>query len=120
MEFGLNSSPRILYNHISTPEGLSEWFADSVRLEQGNMVFEWSKSEQVARVLSKKLNDHIRFRWVEQLPDDKAYFELKIVQDELTGELSLLVTDFSEPDEKEDTMDLWETQIADLKRILGA
>ena len=30
MEFTFQSSPQLLYQYISTPSGLSEWFADNV------------------------------------------------------------------------------------------
>lgn len=30
LEFPINSSPQLLYQYISTPSGLQEWFADTV------------------------------------------------------------------------------------------
>ena len=30
LEFPIQSSPQLLYQYISTPSGLSEWYADNV------------------------------------------------------------------------------------------
>lgn len=117
LEYTFNTSPRVLFNRLSTPAGLSEWFADDVNLKDGLFCFVWDGAEQYAEVLSRKDNNHIRFRWVDE--DDECYFEFRIRKDELTGALALLVTDFAENGEAQDTTDLWDTQIAELKRTLG-
>lgn len=115
LEYTFNTSPRVLFNRLSTPAGLAEWFADDVNLKNGMYSFVWDGTEQFAEVVSKKDNKHIRFRWVEE--DDESYFEFKIHKDELTGDLALLVTDFA--DDTQDATDLWDTQIAELKHTLG-
>lgn len=117
LEYTFNTSPRVLYNRLSTPAGLSEWFADDVNLKDGLFSFHWEGSEQFAEVVSKKDNKHIRFKWLEE--EDESYFEFKIQKDELTGDLALLVTDFAEEDEKEDATVLWDSQIAELKHAIG-
>jgi hypothetical protein len=33
MEYTFNTSPRVLYNRLSTPAGLAEWFAEDVNLK---------------------------------------------------------------------------------------
>ena len=65
LEYTLNTSPAILYNRLSTPEGLSEWFADDVNLRKGKYTFIWGGSEEEASVVQKKSNKFIRFRWEE-------------------------------------------------------
>ena len=52
--------------------------------------------------------------------NDDYYFEIRIAVDELTKDVSLLITDFSEEDEVEESKMLWESQIADLKQVLGS
>ena len=49
----------------------------------------------------------------------KITFEFRINMDELTGDVALIITDFAEADEKEDSIYLWDNQIQDLKRLLG-
>jgi len=118
LEYMLNTSPNILFNRLSTPEGLSEWFADNVNLRKGKYTFIWEGTEQDAAILQKKANKFIRFQWVEDR-DEEIYFEFRIRTDELTGDVALLITDFAEEDEKDDAIDLWDTQISELKHAIG-
>ena len=118
LEYPINSSPTVLYNRLSTPSGLSEWFADDVNLQGSVFTFIWEESEHQAEVVHRKDNKYIRFRWLDD-DDFEAYFEFRITQDELTGDVSLLITDFARDDEKTDAVDLWDTQIAELKHVIG-
>ncbi len=117
LEYTLNTSPNILFNRLSTPEGLSEWFADDVNLNEEKYSFVWEGTEQDAIVVQKKTNRYIRFRWEED--EEDLYFEFRIHTDELTGDVALLITDFAEEGEKDDAIDLWDTQIAELKHAIG-
>ncbi len=117
LEYTLNTSPSILFNRISTPEGLSEWFADDVNLKKDLYTFIWEGTEQEASVVQKKNNKYIRFHWEED--DEEIFFEFRINTDELTGDVALLITDFAEEGEKGDAVDLWDTQISELKHAIG-
>ena len=117
LEYAINSSPKILYTRLSTPSGLSEWFADDINILGDTYTFIWEGNGQEAKLLSKKDNHSIRFRWIEE--DDDSFFEFKIHKDELTGDVALIITDFADDDEKEDTIDLWDTQISKLKHMIG-
>ncbi|MGC9345108.1 MAG: START-like domain-containing protein [Bacteroidales bacterium] len=116
LEYIVNTSPKVLFNRLSTPGGLAEWFADDVNLKGKVFTFIWNNSEQKAEIIQKKDLKHVRFRW---LGDTDDYFEFRLKQDELTGDLALLITDFSDEDEQEDTIELWNSQISDLKHALG-
>lgn len=118
LEYTINSSPRVLFNRLSTPGGLAEWFADDVNLRDGIYTFIWESSEQQAKVIQRKDNKYIRFRWLEE-EDRESYFEFRLNQDELTGDVSLMITDFAEDDETSDAVDLWDTQVAELKHVIG-
>lgn len=118
LEYSINSSPKVLFNRLSTPGGLAEWFADDVNLRGSVFTFIWEQTEQHAEVIQHKDNKYIRFRWTGDEEED-AYFEFRLNQDELTGDVSLLITDFAEDDEKDDAVDLWDTQIAELKHVIG-
>lgn len=119
MEFPIQVSPTLLYQYISTPSGLSEWYADNVNSRGEFYTFIWSGSEERARLLSKKSPERIKFRWVEDEEED-FYFELRIQVDEITKDVSLMVTDFAEEDEVEEGKMLWENMISNLKSILGS
>jgi uncharacterized protein YndB with AHSA1/START domain len=117
LEYVLNCSPKVLYNWLSTASGLSEWFADDVKVKGKIFTFIWEGSEQRAEMILHKENKLVRFAW---LDEDNSYFEFRITQDELTGDVSLIIIDFAEEDEFEGTKGLWDTQIADLKHMLGS
>jgi len=117
-EFLINCSPKVLYNRLSTASGLTEWFADDVRVKGKKYTFIWDKTEQTAEMTLQKENRLVRFSWIDD--DDDSYFEFRITQDELTGDVSLLITDFTEEGEEDETKDLWETQVADLKHLVGS
>ncbi len=119
LEYSLNCSSKVLFSRLSTPEGLSEWFADNVTVEGDIFTFHWNKIEHQARLVAMKENKYVRFEWTGTEEKETNYFEFKINVHDLTGDLQLLITDFSEPDEKEDAIYLWDSQISDLKRILG-
>jgi len=123
IDYILNSSVKILFNRLSCPLGLSEWFADNVTLKDDIFTFHWGKHSQKARLLSVKEPDYIRFKWIDNKANESEndyYFEFQVFQDDLTGDVHLTVTDFASPDEIEDAKILWDTQINDLIRLIGA
>ncbi len=121
MEFVIQASPSLIYTYISTPSGLSEWFADNVNSRGELFTFIWDGSEEQAKLLSKKNGERIKFRW---LTDDEegstCYFEIRIQVDEITKDVSLMITDFAEDDEVEEGRMLWANQIGSLKQVLGS
>lgn len=112
------SSINILWNSIGNPLGLAEWFADGVTVKNDEYIFSWDKNEQTALLIESKANTSIRFQWEEDEGTD-YYFELKIVALEVTGDLALIITDFAEPGDKEDSIMLWNKQIETLRRKTG-
>ncbi len=119
MEFPIQVSPSLLYQYISTPSGMSEWYADNVNSRGEFYTFIWSGSEEKAKLLGKKSPERIKFQWVDD-EDTEFYFELRIQVDEITKDVSLMVTDFAEDDEVEEGKMLWENMISNLKQILGS
>ncbi len=121
LEFPINSSPQLLYQYISTPSGLSEWFADNVNSRGEFFTFIWDDSEENARLTSKKTGEKVKFRWIDENKKDTDYFfELKILEDEITKDVSLMVVDFALPEELDESRLLWENQISDLKHVIGS
>lgn len=119
MEFPIQVSPSLLYQYISTPSGLSEWYADNVNSRGVDFIFIWEGSEEQAKLLGKKNGERIKFRWDEDEGTD-YYFELRIQVDEITKDVSLMVTDFAEEDEIDEGKMLWENMVSSLKHILGS
>jgi uncharacterized protein YndB with AHSA1/START domain len=121
LEIPINSSPQLLYQYISTPSGLSEWFADNVNSRGEFFTFIWNDSEENARLSSKKTNEKVKFKWIDDnSKDTDFYFELRILEDEITKDVSLMVIDFAYEDEIEEAASLWKNQISDLKHVIGS
>ena len=121
IEYDFHASPQLLFQYLSTPSGLSEWFADNVNSRGERFTFIWDDSEETALLLQKKNNDKVKFKWQNDEEDDgEYYFEFKIQVDEITKDVSLIVTDFAEEDELEESKMLWDNLVSDLKQVLGA
>jgi len=121
LEVPVNSSPQLLYQYISTPSGLQEWFAEEVNSRGEFFTFVWDDSEENARLASKKAGERVRFKWIDEDKNDtEYYFEIKILEDEITKDVSLMVTDYAYEDEVDEAKQLWENQISDLKHIIGS
>jgi len=121
LEYIINCSPKVLFNRLSTASGLCEWFADDVRVKGNLFTFVWEDNDQVAEKKNHKENKTVRYEWLdEDMDKEENYFEFVIAQDDLTNDVSLLVTDFADKDELESTTDLWNTQITKLKQLLGS
>ncbi|MCH1547412.1 MAG: START-like domain-containing protein [Flavobacteriaceae bacterium] len=119
LEFPIQASEKLLFQYLSSPSGLSEWFADNVNSRGEVFIFIWDGAEESAKLLAKKNNHKIKFKWLEdEYPE--TYFEFRIQFDEITKDVSLIVTDFADEDEIEESKMLWTNQIADLKKILGS
>jgi len=61
MEFVIQSSPQLLYQYLSTPSGLSEWFADNVNSRGETFNFIWDDTEEQARLLKRKSDEFVKF-----------------------------------------------------------
>jgi len=118
LEFFLKTSPAVLFSRISNPSGLAEWFADNVEINGKVFTFYWGATEQKAEILIMIPNVSISFRWLDMEPGYE--FEFQIIQDELTGDVALIVTDNVDEDDIEDTRNLWNSQIAKLKHMIGS
>ncbi len=117
LDYPVNASTKLLYTRLSTPSGLSEWFADDVHLRGKNFAFIWDGAEQEAKIVIKKVNEYIRYKWLDD--EEDTYFEFKITKEELTNSVSLVITDFADEDELEDNKNLWDQQVNQLQRALG-
>jgi uncharacterized protein YndB with AHSA1/START domain len=119
MEFEMHSSVGILFNYISTATGLQSWFADNVNVHNNIFDFSWEDgATNQAQLVKNVSNKHVCFHW--QDAPEHEFFEFHIVQDELTGDVELLVVDYCEVGEEESTRMLWESQVETLRSLIGA
>jgi uncharacterized protein YndB with AHSA1/START domain len=121
LEMPVKASPHMLFNYLSTPSGLSEWFCDDVNSRGEKFTFIWDQEERSAMRVAKKNDKFIRFKWEEDVEEENDYFfEFKIQVDDLTNDASLIITDFSEEDEIEEDKLLWESQVNELLHHIGS
>ena len=121
LEYTVNCSPKVLFNRLSTASGLTEWFADDVRVKGNLFTFIWGDTNQSAEKKLHRENKMVRYEWIGDDTDkDDSYFEFVINQDDLTNDVSLTIVDFAEEDEIKETSNLWDTQISKLKHLLGS
>lgn len=119
LEFSMHSSVPILFNYISTPTGLQSWFADQVSARNQVFRFEWEDGSSNSADLVKNVqNKLVRFHWIDS--PEEEFFEFHIVQDELTGDVELMIIDFCLDEEQESTAMLWESQVEMLRSVIGA
>ncbi|MBR9859543.1 SRPBCC domain-containing protein [bacterium] len=118
LEYVIRSSPTILYQYISTPSGLVEWFCDDVNIKGSKRyIFLWDGEENEAELVKRVNGKYIKFKWKEGNADE--FFQFEITKDELTGDIGLLITDWVDEDEVEEMEMLWESQVNELKHALG-
>ena len=117
LEYIINTSPNILFTCLSTPSGLSEWFANDVNIKDDMFTFFWDRSEENAKLMKSK-KDSIRFQWEDDEGED-YYFQMAIKIDDLTKDVALLITDFAEDDEVDEVALMWDNSISKLKQAIG-
>jgi len=118
IEYEIKSSPRILYTFLNEPNGLTQWFADDVSVRDQVYTFTWDGEQQKAKLIAVKEYKLVRFRWVDDEP--QYFFEMEIIQDELTNDVALSITDFATEDTINDRKLIWDNQIEYLVSVLGA
>lgn len=118
LEYEIKSSPRILFTFLSEPNGLAQWFADDVTVKDQLYTFTWGDEQQQAKLLAMKENRSVKFKWIDDEPH--CFFELEILQDELTNDVALGITDFSSDENLLDRRSIWDNQVEYLVGVLGA
>ena len=117
LEYPLNAGPEFLYTYISTASGLATWFADDVNINGDTFSFMWEGSSEKAKLVNKRTNKYVKFQWMDRDPDE--YFTFEIDQDELTGDVALIISDYeNEEDIKGATM-IYNVSIDRLKGTIG-
>ena len=117
LEYPVRCSPSILYEFLSTPAGLQEWFADRVDERDHVFSFTWNGSTDKAEVLETEEDKAIKFHWLHAPKEE--FFEFRIEKSEVTNLTILVIKDFAEKREIADQSQLWESQVKELFHRLG-
>ncbi|TVR38051.1 MAG: hypothetical protein EA394_11175 [Bacteroidia bacterium] len=120
LEYGFKTTPRLLYTAISTPEGLSRWFADMVMTEEDDIfTFKWEDSEQKARLTRFKENEFVQFTWLDDERGER-FIEMHIQNEPVSSEVALIITDHSEDIDLDFSQRIWDAQVKKLQRLFNA
>jgi uncharacterized protein YndB with AHSA1/START domain len=117
LEYPVKCSPSILYDFLSTPAGLQEWFADKVDERDNVFSFSWNGTIDRAEILESEPEKFIRFRW-SHAPTEE-FFEFRIEKSEVTNQTILIIRDFADKKDIKDQSQLWNYQVKDLFHRLG-
>ena len=118
IEYEVKSSPKILFSFLNEPNALAQWFADDVAYKDQIYTFTWDGEPQRAKLLSMKENKLVKFKWLDD--DPHCYFEMEIIQDELTNDVALAITDFATEEVLEERKLIWDNQVQHLISVIGA
>ena len=63
-----NATLSSLWRMVSQIDGLSEWFADEVTMDDTENIytFKWGKSQNQAIIVNQKTLTSIRYRWIDE------------------------------------------------------
>ncbi|MFT6866083.1 MAG: hypothetical protein ACJA08_000910 [Cyclobacteriaceae bacterium] len=119
-EYPINASKKMLYPYISSASGLSQWFAEDVNInEDKDFTFLWDGDQNKAKLVASRVNSMVKFEFEDKEDaNDPSYVEFKLDMNELTQEVFIRVSDYSEID-AEECQELYESLIHDLKEIVG-
>jgi hypothetical protein len=123
-DYEVHASTKMLYPYLQSASGLSEWFADDVKINNESKVFTffWDNEEHKAKLVAHRTNHFARFEFLPETKDDEkdpAYFELRLEFNDLTQSVFLKVTDYSDFDDIKELTALWQSLIDSLRKTVG-
>ncbi|MFZ1704143.1 MAG: START-like domain-containing protein [Saprospiraceae bacterium] len=117
LEFIFRASPTIIYNFVTTPECLVRWYCEDVDILNDIYTFFWSANGEVAYMMDDIEEERVRYRW--ENADEGEYLEFRIYKADITNETILEITDFCDEDEVQETKDLWNSLMIEMKKETG-
>ncbi|MFN8309041.1 MAG: START-like domain-containing protein [Chitinophagales bacterium] len=118
LEYIIRSSPAILFEFVTNPSNLAQWFSDTCDANDNFIAFGWGGSNEQAEILEYIQEEFVKYRWIDGKKDE--FFSFRIYKSEIANDTILEITDFAEEKEIKDQMRLWDSQIEELKHQLGA
>jgi uncharacterized protein YndB with AHSA1/START domain len=118
LDFHFDTTPKLLYTLISSPEGLTRWFAHTTQIEEDVYLFKWEGNEQTVRLVQAKENEYVVFQWLEDYHKD-LFLEMRIETEQLTSGVTLVISDYAEVSDVDFSKRLWISQVGQLQRIFN-
>ncbi len=116
IEYEFRASPNILYEFLTNPSHLAQWFADHCDKNGDVYSFFWNGYEEKATVIDTKEPDFLKWQWED---DEEKIIEFRLGKTDISNATILTVIDSIEEDEADDQELLWDSQIKTLRSIVG-
>ena len=117
LEYIFRASPAIIYTFVTTPECLVRWYCDDVDITGEVYTFIWSNHGEIAYMIDDIEEERVRYKW--KNASENEYLEFRIFKADITNETIMEIIDFCDEDEVQETTDLWNTLMVDLKKERG-
>lgn len=119
LEYIIRSSPAILFEFLTQPTNLSQWFSEFCDSQEDIFIFGWGGSDfQRARQVEMIEEEYVKYHWEHGNKDE--YFAFRVYKSEIANDTILEITDFADSKEIKEQTFLWDKQVEDLKHALGA
>ncbi|RPG64003.1 MAG: ATPase [Flammeovirgaceae bacterium TMED290] len=123
-EYQINASRKMLFPYLSTATGLCQWFADDVNINNidKTLIFILDGEERIAVIDSIKNNRYVKFRFLNEneKPKENDTLEFRLEINELTQSVFVRVEEFTESDDLDESYQIWDNLLSQLKEIIGA
>ena len=123
-EYQKNASRKMLFPYLSTATGLCQWFADDVNINNidKTLIFILDGDERIAVIDSIKNNRYVKFRFLneDEKPKENDTLEFRLEINELTQSVFVRVEEYTDTDDLEESYQIWENLLSQLKEIIGA
>ena len=123
-EYQINASRKMLFPYLSTATGLCQWFADDVNINNidKTLIFILDGDERIAVIDSIKNNRYVKFRFLDEdeKPKENDTLEFRLEINELTQSVFVRVEEYTDTDDLEESYQIWENLLSQLKQIIGA
>ncbi len=116
LEYEFRASPAIIYDFLTNPSNLAQWFADHCDVTGDRFSFFWNGYEEVAIADDYIEDEYLKWVW-EDDPDKVIEFEIE--KADISNATILRITDTVDDDELEDQQLLWDSQINTLRTKVG-
>ncbi len=123
-EYQINASRKMLFPYLSTATGLCQWFSDDVNINNidKTLIFILDGEERIAVIDSIKNNRYVKFRFLNEneKPKENDTLEFRLEINELTQSVFVRVEEFTETDDLDESYQIWDNLLSQLKEIIGA
>ena len=116
LEYEFRASPTILWDFLTNPSNLAQWFADHCDVTGDKFSFFWDGYEEVAIAEERDQDEYLKWVWED---DPEKMIEFKIRKADISGATILTIIENVEKADFEEQTLLWDEQIVTLKMKCG-